>query len=159
MFQLTLFYFESNIARACLMTVVIDVRSVNSVYIKDSAVFSGCSPFSPGKMTVGKSAIQPTFELLMAHHSTRREGKSESSCSHFPRRKSTSAKRVEIHNHFSERKVYLTLSCLSAHLVNRLLRENRKSIPKFFKTFQKCNPPNFKLYPSKLTNKNFPHMV
>ena len=42
------------------------------------------------------------------------------------------------------------------------LRENRKSIPKFLKgkkTFQKCNPPDFKLYPSKLTNKNFPHMV
>ena len=26
-------------------------------------------------------------------------------------------------------------------------------------TFQKCNPPDFKLYPNKLTNKTFPHMV
>ena len=27
------------------------------------------------------------------------------------------------------------------------------------KTFQKCNPPGFKFYPSNLTNKIFPHMV
>ena len=27
------------------------------------------------------------------------------------------------------------------------------------KTFKKCNPPDFKFYLSKLTNKNFRHMV
>ena len=40
----------------------------------------------------------------------------------------------------------------------------RKSIdhPKIFKwsrTFQQCNLPDFKFYPSKLTNKTFSHMV
>ena len=47
-------------------------------------------------------------------------------------------------------------------LVNRLLRENRKSTPVVFngkKTFKKCNPPDFKFYLDKLNNKNFPHMV
>ena len=37
-----------------------------------------------------------------------------------------------------------------------------KTIPKFWSgknTFQKCNPPDFKFYPSMLTDKNFPHMV
>ena len=51
---------------------------------------------------------------------------------------------------------------LSAHLVNHLIVENRKAIPKFLsgkRTFQKRNPPDFKLYPSKLNNKNFPPMV
>ena len=41
----------------------------------------------------------------------------------------------------------LTLSHLSAHVVNRLLRENWKSIPTFLngkKYFKKCNPPDFK---------------
>ena len=27
------------------------------------------------------------------------------------------------------------------------------------KTFQKCNLPDFKFYPSKLVNKKFPHMM
>ena len=51
---------------------------------------------------------------------------------------------------------------LSAHVVNRLLRENRKSIPNVFngkKTFKKCNSPDFKFYLDKLNNKKFPHMV
>ena len=43
------------------------------------------------------------------------------------------------------------------------MRENRKSIPKFLsgkKLFKNNNNPlDFKFYPSKLTNKNFPHMV
>ena len=30
---------------------------------------------------------------------------------------------------------------------------------KWQKTFKKCNPPDFKSYPSKLTNKKFLHMV
>ena len=54
------------------------------------------------------------------------------------------------------------LSHLSVHAVNRLLRENRKTIPKFLsgkKTDKKCNPPDFKFYPRKLTDKNFPHMI
>ena len=58
--------------------------------------------------------------------------------------------------------IYQNLSHLSAQVVNRLLRENRKSIPKFLsskKTFQICNPPDFKFYPSKLTNKKFHHVV
>ena len=41
----------------------------------------------------------------------------------------------------------LTLSHLSAHMENRLLHENLKTIPKFLsvkKTFQNCNPPDFK---------------
>ena len=49
-----------------------------------------------------------------------------------------------------------------AHVVNRLLRENRKTILKFLsgkKAFQKRNPPDLKFYPSKLTDKYFPHMV
>ena len=53
-------------------------------------------------------------------------------------------------------------SHLSVHVVNRLLRENQKSIPNFLsgkKAFKKCNPQDFKFYPSKLTNKNFHHMV
>ena len=53
----------------------------------------------------------------------------------------------------------LNLSHLSAHVVNRLLHQNRKPIPIFLsvkKTFQDCNPPDFKFYPSKLSNKNFP---
>ena len=38
------------------------------------------------------------------------------------------------------------LSHLSAHMVNRLLHKNWKSIPKCLsgkKTFQNCNPPDF----------------
>ena len=55
-----------------------------------------------------------------------------------------------------------TLSHLSVHMVNRLLRENRKTIPKFLsgeKLFKKCHPSDFKFYPSKLAYKKFPHMV
>ena len=56
-----------------------------------------------------------------------------------------------------------TLSHLGAHLVNRLQHENRKSIPKFLsgKKLKKkiLDPPDLKLYPSKLTNKIFFHMV
>ena len=55
-----------------------------------------------------------------------------------------------------------SLSHLSVHMVNRLLRENWKTIPNFLsgkKTFKKCNPPDLKFCPSKLTDKNFPHMV
>ena len=54
------------------------------------------------------------------------------------------------------------LSHLSAHVVNRLLCENRKYISNFFngkKLFKKCNPPDFRFYPDKLNNKKFPHMV
>ena len=54
------------------------------------------------------------------------------------------------------------LSYLSAHLVNRLLRENRKSIQIVLsgkKTSKKCSPPDFELYPSELAIKMFPHMV
>ena len=43
-----------------------------------------------------------------------------------------------------------------------LFTENQKSIPKFLcgkKCLKKCNPPDFKFYLSKFTNKNFPHMV
>ena len=55
----------------------------------------------------------------------------------------------------------IILSHLSAHMVNRLLRENRKTIPKFlsgkklFKnvTLQILSP---RFYPSKLTDKFFP---
>ena len=50
------------------------------------------------------------------------------------------------------------LSHLSAHVINRLLHENRKSIPKIFngkKTSKKCNPPDFKFYVRKLNNKIF----
>ena len=52
------------------------------------------------------------------------------------------------------------MSHLSAHVVNRRLRENRKTILKFLSgknTFQKCNPPDFNcIPPNKLTDKNFP---
>ena len=51
------------------------------------------------------------------------------------------------------------MSHLSAHVVNRLLPEHRKSVPKFLngkKLLKKGNPPDFKFYPSKLTNKNSP---
>ena len=47
-------------------------------------------------------------------------------------------------------------------MVNRLLRENRKTIPKFLsgeKLLKKCHPSDFKFYPSKLAYKKFPHMV
>ena len=57
--------------------------------------------------------------------------------------------------HFGHLLLKTTLSHLSAHVVNRLLRENRKTIPKFLsgkKTFQKYNPPDFKFYPSELTH-------
>ena len=48
----------------------------------------------------------------------------------------------------------LTLFHLSGHVANRLLREQRKTIPKFLsgkkkKTFKKCNPPDFEFYPNK----------
>ena len=52
------------------------------------------------------------------------------------------------------------LSNLIAHTVNRLLHEKQKSIPKVLsgkKLFK--NVTDFKFYPSKLTNKNFPHTV
>ena len=45
---------------------------------------------------------------------------------------------------YSDRQVW-TLSHLSAHVVNRLLPENRKTIP----NLKKCNPPDFKFYPNK----------
>ena len=48
------------------------------------------------------------------------------------------------------------------HIMFALFLENRKSNPKFLsgqKTLKKCNPPDFKFYLAKLTNKNFPHMV
>ena len=41
----------------------------------------------------------------------------------------------------------------------RLLKECADKLAPFLKTFQKCNPPDFKFYPSKLTDKIFPHMV
>ena len=47
-------------------------------------------------------------------------------------------------------------------MVNHLLCENRKSIQKIVsgkKIKKKCNTPDFEFYPSKLTNKNFAHMV
>ena len=53
----------------------------------------------------------------------------------------------------------LTLSHLSAHVVNRLLRENRKSIPQqklMVKTFKNCNPNDFKFYLVKSNNKKMP---
>ena len=52
-----------------------------------------------------------------------------------------------------------SFSHLSVHVVNRILRETQKSIPKFFNgknTFKKCNPPGFTVYPSRLNNKDFP---
>ena len=52
--------------------------------------------------------------------------------------------------------------CLSVHEVNRLLCENQKTILKSLsgkKFLKKCNPPDFKFYPSKLTDKNFPRTV
>ena len=54
----------------------------------------------------------------------------------------------------------LILSHLSAHTVNRLSRENRKSIPNIFngkKLLKKCNPPDFRFYRGKLNNK-FPNV-
>ena len=52
------------------------------------------------------------------------------------------------------------MSHLSAHVVNRLLRENRKSIPNCFNNkklfFLKFNSPDFKFYLDKLNNKNTP---
>ena len=55
-------------------------------------------------------------------------------------------------------------SLINAHLIFLWFPENWKSIPKSFsgkKAFQKykCNSPDFKFYPNKLTNKNFPHVV
>ena len=53
-------------------------------------------------------------------------------------------------------------SHLSVHVVNHLLRENRETIPKFLSgknLLKKCNPPDFKFYPSKLTDKIFPSRV
>ena len=50
-------------------------------------------------------------------------------------------------------------SILECALHISVISENRKSISKLFYgkiTFQKCNPPDFKFYPSKLTNKFFP---
>ena len=46
-------------------------------------------------------------------------------------------------------------------MVNRLLRENRKSISIFFLIvknffFLKCNPPDFKFYLDNLNNKKIP---
>ena len=37
--------------------------------------------------------------------------------------------------------------------------EDHPKLFKWYKTFQKYNPPDFKFYLSKLTNKIFPHMV
>ena len=54
--------------------------------------------------------------------------------------------------------VYLNLPHLSAHVVNRLLRENWKPIPKFLsgkKLFKNVTLQILKFYPNKLTNKNF----
>ena len=50
------------------------------------------------------------------------------------------------------------LSHLSAHVANRLFRENLKSIPNILngKNFKKCNSPDFKFYLGKLNNKIFP---
>ena len=48
-----------------------------------------------------------------------------------------------------QRSVNLNSASFSAHVVNRLWRENRKSIPTFFsgkELFEKCNPPDFKFY-------------
>ena len=55
-----------------------------------------------------------------------------------------------------------TLSHLSAQCGKSYIVWKRKTILKFLtgkKTFKKCNPPDFKFYPSKLIDKNFPHMV
>ena len=37
--------------------------------------------------------------------------------------------------------------------------EDHPKIFKWLKAFQKCNHPDFKFYPSRLTDKIFPHMV
>ena len=45
-------------------------------------------------------------------------------------------------------------SRINTHLMFPLFPENRKSVPKLLvvkKSFKKCNPPDFKFYPSKLT--------
>ena len=63
--------------------------------------------------------------------------------------------------HYSSRAK--TLSYLSAHVVNRLLREKRKSISNVFNGknlfLKKSNRLDFKFYRGKLNNKYFPHMV
>ena len=52
----------------------------------------------------------------------------------------------------------LSSSHLNAHLTFPLFSEKSPSYYLFVvkKTFQKCNPPDFKFYPKKLTNKIFP---
>ena len=55
-----------------------------------------------------------------------------------------------LHDHYKERK--------------SSIHENRKTISKILSGKQilknvLSNPPGFKFYPSKLTDKNFPHMV
>ena len=54
-----------------------------------------------------------------------------------------------------------TLSHLSAHVINRLLRENQKSIQNVFngkKLFKNVTHPDFKFYLGKLNNKKkFPY--
>ena len=47
---------------------------------------------------------------------------------------------------------------LKAHLMFPLFPEVF-SISLWYKTFKKCNLPDFKFYLSKLNNKKFPHMV
>ena len=50
-------------------------------------------------------------------------------------------------------KKVLTLYHRSEHVVNRLLREKRKSIPKYLSGkffFQKCNPQDFKFFYRKI---------
>ena len=52
-------------------------------------------------------------------------------------------------------------SRINAHSMFPLFPENRNVIQLFLviKTLKKCKPPDFKIYPKKLTNKHFPHMV
>ena len=54
---------------------------------------------------------------------------------------------------------YYSSSRINAHLMFPLFPENRKYSFSGKKTFKNCNPPDFKFYPSKLTNKIFCYIV
>ena len=53
----------------------------------------------------------------------------------------------------------VSFQCARGKSSNARKLEDHPKIFMWLKTFQKCNSPDFKFYPSKFTDKKFPHMV
>ena len=68
---------------------------------------------------------------------------------------------IHVHVHISHWTDTYTSYQMHLPTMFSLFKKNKRMfiISQRYNTFQKCNPPDFKFYLSKLINKKFPHMV